>query len=90
MLSITNPNSIFFHRFFIQFIDPATTHGVVAFSLLGAVLEIVRLTWMTFLLLTGATIARWLGTCKSMIKLGNYLTGFLFIGFAARLAVAQN
>lgn len=91
MLSITNPKSIlFFISFFIQFIDPATTHGAAAFSILGAVLEIIGLTWMTFLLLTGATIARWLGTRKSMIRLGNYLTGFLFIGFAARLAVAQN
>ncbi|MBT8499727.1 leucine export protein LeuE [Pantoea agglomerans] len=44
MLSITNPKSILFYvSFFIQFIDPATAHSAAAFSVLGAVLQIISL-----------------------------------------------
>ncbi|WP_312409835.1 leucine efflux protein LeuE [Pseudescherichia sp.] len=90
MLSITNPKSILFYvSFFIQFIDPSSAHSAAAFSLLGAVLQLISLSWMTFLLLAGAAVARWLGTRRRLVRLGNSLTGLLFIGFAARLAAAQ-
>ena len=91
MLSITNPKSILFYvSFFIQFIDPATAHSSLAFSILGTVLQLISLSWMTFLLLAGAAIARWLGTRKRLVRLANTLTGLLFIGFAARLASATS
>ncbi|WP_313110995.1 leucine efflux protein LeuE [Pseudescherichia sp.] len=90
MLSITNPKSILFYvSFFIQFIDPASAHSAAAFSLLGAVLQLISVSWMTFLLLAGAAVARWLGTRRRLVRLANSLTGLLFIGFAARLAAAQ-
>lgn len=90
MLSITNPKSILFYvSFFIQFIDPVAAHSAVAFSLLGVVLQLISLMWMTFLLLAGAAIARWLGARQSVVKLANSLTGLLFIGFAARLVATQ-
>ena len=90
MLSITNPKSILFYvSFFIQFIDPASAHSAAAFSLLGAVLQLISVSWMTFLLLARAAVARWLGTRRRLVRLGNSLTGLLFIGFAARLAAAQ-
>lgn len=90
MLSITNPKSILFYvSFFIQFVNPATAHSAAAFSLLGAVLQLISLSWMTLLLLTGAALARWLGTRRRLVALANSLTGLLFIGFAARLAATQ-
>lgn len=90
MLSITNPKSILFYvSFFIQFIDPASAHNAAAFSLLGAVLQLISVSWMTFLLLAGAAVARWMGTRRRLVRLANSLTGLLFIGFAARLAAAQ-
>lgn len=90
MLSITNPKSILFYvSFFIQFIDPASEHSAAAFSLLGAVLQLISLSWMTFLLIAGAAVARWLGSRRRLVRMGNSLTGLLFIGFAARLAAAQ-
>jgi len=90
MLSITNPKSILFYvSFFIQFIDPASAHSAAAFSLLGAVLQLISVSWMTFLLMARAAVARWLGTRRRLVRLGNSLTGLLFIGFAARLAAAQ-
>lgn len=91
LLSITNPKSILFYvSFFIQFIDPTTVHTTAAFSLLGAVLQLLSLAWLTFLLLAGATLAHWLRGQKRVVRLANALTGLLFISFAARLAATQS
>ncbi|HHH6298437.1 TPA: leucine efflux protein LeuE [Escherichia coli] len=90
LLSITNPKSILFHvSFFIQFIDPAVTNTGFAFSFLGAVLQIISLSWLSILLLTGAALARWFRGHKRVVKLANSLTGLLFISFAAHLAATQ-
>lgn len=91
LLSITNPKSILFYvSFFIQFIDPVATHTTVAFSLLGATLQIISFIWLSILLLTGAVLARWFRGHQRMVRLANTLTGLLFISFATRLAVSQN
>ncbi|MFB1118442.1 leucine efflux protein LeuE [Dickeya dadantii] len=91
LLSITNPKSILFHvSFFIQFVDPAVTNTSFAFSFLGAVLQIISLSWLSILLLTGAALARWFRGHKRVVKLANSLTGLLFISFAARLAATQS
>lgn len=91
LLSITNPKSILFHvSFFIQFIDPAVTNTGFAFIFLGTVLQIISLSWLSILLLTGAALSRWFRGHKRVVKLANSLTGLLFISFAARLAATQS
>jgi len=57
--------------------------------MLGMMLQLISLSWMTLLLLTGVAVARLLGTRRHLVRLGNSRTGLLFIGFAALLAAAQ-
>ncbi len=91
VLSMTNPKAILFYvSFFVQFIDVKAAHPGMAFFILACVLELISFTYLSFLIFSGAFVTRYVRTRTRLVKLGNALTGMLFVGFAARLASLQS
>lgn len=90
-LSLTNPKAILFYvSFFVQFIDVNSTTPGLAFLILGVTLELVSFTYLSFLIISGSLVTRFVGSRKKLVKLGNSLIGLVFVGFAARLASLQS
>ncbi|MCE0491213.1 leucine efflux protein LeuE [Pantoea sp. Mb-10] len=91
LLGFTNPKAILFYvSFFIQFIDPNVTHTGPAFAVLGAMIQMISLSYYTTLLFAGSLMVRFLRHRTRLVKLANMLTGMLFFGFAVRLVSAQS
>lgn len=88
-ISLINPKAIlFFVSFFIQFVDPAYAYPALTFVVLGAILQVISIIYLSVLIFAGARIA---GTFRQRYKLSACMTGAvgtLFIGFGARLATA--
>ncbi len=85
-LSLTNPKAILFYvSFFVQFIDVNAKAPGVAFFILALTLEVISFCYMSFLILSGSFVTRYVKTRKKLAKLGNSLIGLVFVGFAARL-----
>ncbi|MRS16015.1 leucine efflux protein LeuE [Enterobacteriaceae bacterium RIT691] len=90
-LSLTNPKAILFYvSFFVQFIDVNATAPGLAFLILAVTLEIISFTYLSFLIVSGSLVTRFVGSRKKLVKLGNSLIGLVFVGFAARLASLQS
>lgn len=90
-LSLTNPKAILFYvSFFVQFIDVNAATPGLAFFILALTLEIVSFTYLSFLIVSGSLVTRYVKTRKKLAKIGNSLIGLVFVGFAARLATLQS
>ena len=90
-LSLTTPKAILFYvSFFVQFIDVRAATPGLAFLILAVTLEIVSFIYLSFLIVSGSLVTRFVGSRKSLVKLGNSLIGLVFVGFAARLASLQS
>ncbi|WP_049106409.1 leucine efflux protein LeuE [Klebsiella michiganensis] len=90
-LSLTNPKAILFYvSFFVQFIDVSAKTPGLAFFILALTLEIISFIYMSFLILSGSFVTRYVKTKKKLAKIGNSLIGLVFVGFAARLAMLQS
>ena len=91
ILSMTNPKVILFYvSFFVQFIAVNAPHPGIAFLILAAVREMVSLAYLSFLIVAGAFLTRYIKTRMKLAKLGNGLIGLLFMGFAARLVTLRS
>lgn len=89
-LSLTNPKAILFYvSFFVQFID-VNAKTPAWRSLSALTLEVISFCYMSFLILSGSFVTRYVKTRKKLAKLGNSLIGLVFVGFAARLATLQS
>lgn len=90
-LSLTNPKAILFYvSFFVQFIDVSARTPGLAFFILALTLEMISFIYMSFLILSGSFVTRYVKTKKKLAKIGNSLIGLVFVGFAARLATLQS
>ncbi|MEP7156471.1 MAG: leucine efflux protein LeuE [Betaproteobacteria bacterium] len=89
VISLMNPKAIlFFVSFFIQFVDPAYPHPVLTFAVLGGILQVISIIYLSALILVGARVA---SAFRRRHKLSAAMTGgvgTLFIGFGAKLATA--
>ncbi|WHP33332.1 leucine efflux protein LeuE [Trabulsiella odontotermitis] len=91
VLSLTNPKAILFYvSFFVQFIDVNAASPGIAFFILALTLELVSFTYLSFLIVSGSFVTRYVKTKKKLAKIGNSLIGLVFVGFAARLATLQS
>ncbi len=89
-ISLINPKSIlFFVSFFIQFVDPAYDHPALSFFILGVILQIISMIYLSVLILSGAHLAQSLSQQKRLSSLLTGLVGLIFIGFGVRLATAS-
>lgn len=89
VISLMNPKAIlFFVSFFIQFIDPAYPHPALTVAVLGAILQVISIIYLSVLILVGARVAE---TFRRRRRLSAVMTGgvgTVFIGFGAKLATA--
>ena len=88
-ISLVNPKAIlFFVSFFIQFVDPAYAHPALSFIVLGMILQIISIIYLSALILVGSRLA---AVFRRRHRLSATMTGgvgTLFIGFGAKLATA--
>jgi leucine efflux protein len=89
VISLLNPKAmLFFVSFFIQFVDPAYPHPVLTFAILGGILQVISIAYLSALILVGVRVA---DTFRRRHRLTAVMTGgvgTLFIGFGAKLATA--
>ena len=89
LLSLSNPKAIlFFVSFFIQFVDPAYANPGVSFLVLGAILQVISLTYLSVLIFTGARLAQWFRQRQRLVAGASSGVGALFVGFGVKLATA--
>ncbi|MFI6901216.1 leucine efflux protein LeuE [Nonomuraea sp. NPDC050394] len=90
VVSLLNPKAIlFFVSFFIQFVDPGYAAPAFSFLILGAIVQLFSVLYLTMLIFSGTFLA---GQFRSRRKLSAGLTsgvGALFLGFGAKLATTS-
>lgn len=89
-ISLLNPKAIlFFVSFFIQFVDPNYGSPALSFLILGTIIQIFSMLYLSALIFGGTFLA---AQFRSRRKLSATLTsgvGALFVGFGAKLATAS-
>lgn len=89
-ISLINPKSIlFFVSFFIQFVDPQYPYPALSFLILGVILQIISMIYLTVLIVGGAHLSQAFARKKRLSSTLTGLVGLLFIGFGIRLATAS-
>ncbi|MCF6474389.1 leucine efflux protein LeuE [Nonomuraea sp. MG754425] len=89
-ISLLNPKAIlFFVSFFVAFVDPGYAAPALSFLILGAVIQVFSLLYLTGLIFGGSFLA---GQFRTRRKLSAGLTsgvGAVFLGFGAKLATTS-
>lgn len=89
LLSLSNPKAIlFFVSFFIQFVDPAYAHPGLSFLVLGVIVQICSVIYLSFLIFTGARLAHWFRQRQRLATGALTGVGALFVSFGVKLATA--
>jgi leucine efflux protein len=90
VISLLNPKAIlFFISFFIQFVQPGYAHPALSFLVLGAVIQVFSMLYLTALIFGGTFLA---GQFRRRRRLAAGVTtgvGALFVGFGIKLATAS-
>ncbi len=90
LISLLNPKAIlFFISFFIQFVEPGYAHPALSFLILGAIVQLFSVLYLSMLIFAGARLA---DAFRRRRRLSAGLAGALgtaFIAFSARLATAS-
>ncbi|MBO3746711.1 leucine efflux protein LeuE [Streptosporangiaceae bacterium NEAU-GS5] len=89
-ISLLNPKAIlFFVAFFVQFVDPSYGAPVLSFLILGLIVQVFSVAYLSTLIFGGTYLA---GQFRRRQKLSAGLTsgvGVVFLGFGAKLATAS-
>jgi leucine efflux protein len=89
IISLMNPKAIlFFLSFFIQFVDSAYAHPGLSFLLLGMIVQISSMLYLTALIFGGAYLAEAFRRRRRLKVVGTGTIGMLFLSFSAKLAGA--
>lgn len=89
MISLLNPKAIFFFiSFFIQFVDPNYAYPALTFLLLGMVVQICSMLYLTSLIFGGVRLASKMRAHPKLNALGCGAVGGLFLAFGVKLADA--
>jgi leucine efflux protein len=90
VVSLLNPKAILFVvSFFIQFVDPGYAYPAVSFLVLGAVLQVFSVLYLTLLIFGGRFLA---GQFRRRRRLSAGVAtgvGAVFVGFGVKLATAS-
>ncbi len=88
-ISLLNPKAIFFFiSFFIQFVDPNYAYPALTFLLLGIVVQICSMLYLSCLIFGGVRLARKMRAYPRLNALGSGAVGGLFVAFGVKLADA--
>ena len=89
VISLMNPKAIlFFVSFFIQFVDPAYDHPALSFVILGVIVQICSVLYLSTLIFAGARLAAQFCRHRRVAAGATAGVGGVFIGFGAKLATA--
>jgi leucine efflux protein len=89
MISLLNPKAIFFFiSFFIQFVDPNYAYPALTFLLLGIVVQICSMLYLTGLIFGGVRLASKMRAHPRLNALVSGAVGGLFVAFGVKLADA--
>ena len=87
-LSLTNPKAIlFFVAFFTQFVRPDAPSLALAYLILGVVVIMLSMTYLSLLIVAGAKLQERFHAHPRWASLGLWTVGLCFIGFAATMLV---
>jgi len=90
LISLMNPKAIlFFVSFFIQFVSPDYPHPALSFLILGAVVQVCSVLYLSALIYGGARLARAFRRRERLSAAAVGGVGGLFIGFSLKLAGAS-
>jgi leucine efflux protein len=88
VISLLNPKAImFFISFFVQFVDPGYAYPALSFLILGVIVQISSLLYLSALIFGGAQLSEHFSKRPWLSATGTGLVGLLFVVFAARLAL---
>ncbi len=89
IISLMNPKAIlFFVSFFIQFVDPGYAHPGLSFLMLGVIVQVCSVIYLSVLIFAGARLAAQFRRHHRVAAGATAGVGGLFIGFGAKLATA--
>lgn len=89
LISLTNPKSIlFFVSFFIQFVSPTYPRPALSFLILGAIVQVCSLVYLSVLMFSGSYLAAMFRQRHHVAAVCTGGVGGLFIAFGIRLASA--
>jgi len=90
IISLMNPKAIlFFLSFFIQFVDANYAHPGLSFLILGTIVQISSVLYLSALIFGGAYLAAAFHRRRRLKVVGTGAIGLLFLGFSAKLAGAS-
>ena len=88
IISLLNPKAImFFVSFFVQFVDPNYAYPALSFLILGVIVQVASLLYLSGLIFGGTQLAMHFSQRPWLSASSTSLVGILFIVFAVRLAV---
>ncbi|MDD3325669.1 MAG: leucine efflux protein LeuE [Zoogloea sp.] len=87
LISLMNPKAILFYvSFFIQFVSPGYAHPALSFLILGVVVQLCSMVYLSALIFGGTWLADTFRRRPRLSALATGGVGALFIGFGAKLA----
>jgi leucine efflux protein len=87
LISLMNPKAIlFFVSFFIQFVSPSYAYPALSFLVLGSIVQVCSITYLSALIWGGAGLAGYFGRRRRLSAGSMGVVGVLFIAFGVRLA----
>ncbi|HET8727116.1 MAG TPA: LysE family translocator [Alphaproteobacteria bacterium] len=88
LCNVLNPKvAVFFIAFLPQFADPSRGPIAIQMVVLGVVLTVIGTTFNMLIGLSGGGIGRFLSTRPRFARVQAWVSGLIFIGLAARLAL---
>jgi leucine efflux protein len=88
IISLLNPKAImFFVSFFVQFVDPNYAYPALSFLILGVIVQVASLLYLSALIFGGARLSAHFSQRPWLSASGTGLVGILFVVFAVRLAL---
>lgn len=88
-ISLMNPKAILFYvSFFIQFVSPTYDYPALSFFILGSVVQICSMLYLSVLIFGGTFLAETFRRRRKLSASATGGVGGLFIGFGAKLAGA--
>lgn len=89
IVSLMNPKAILFYiSFFIQFVTPDYAYPALSFLILGVIVEIASLIYLSALIFGGAALAQAFRRHRKAAAAGTGAVGAVFLGFSFKLATA--
>lgn len=90
LTNVANPKvALFFLAFLPQFVEPTSTHRLLALLLLGSTFVATSTTWCLMLALGAGRIRRSLGTNQAVGRMLHRAAGLLFIVLGVKLALSE-